>query len=183
MEASANEFTTASDCNRSEVLQVIAELCSGPHWSADLSIARIEGERIMVVIDNTQESYNNSGAGRGPSRTTWPPAWLLELGSTGKAAAPPLPEVEPVAVAELAVVEVAASDANPEAREPEPAHDDDDVIEIDWNEIDPCPTCGSLEKWWSMTGQERCQNCDYPSRAMFFLQQAAYLRQLANAKA
>jgi hypothetical protein len=122
----------------------------------------------MVVLNSAQERYSNNSKVCGPSRTTWPPAWLRKPSPEVELAAPLLPEVEPVSE-----VKLAASDAKHEAHEPEAAHDDDDVIELDWTEIVPCPTCGLLEKWWSMTGQERCLNCEFPSRAMYFMQRAS----------
>ena len=41
----------------------------------------------------------------------------------------------------------------------------DDGSPCPWDEAtepgDPCPVCGSLEKWWDILGGEHCQQCEH----------------------
>ncbi len=43
---------------------------------------------------------------------------------------------------------------------------------------DPCPECGTLELWQTMTGRWRCMKCDPPRRARWALKKVARLRSL-----
>jgi hypothetical protein len=44
---------------------------------------------------------------------------------------------------------------------------------------DPCPRCGSLEKWWDILGGEHCQQCERATldKALQWVELAARLRQ------
>jgi len=54
----------------------------------------------------------------------------------------------------------------------------EDVIEPG----EPCPHCGSLEKWWDLDGGEHCQRCegDKLARGRRFAEKAARLRGAAS---
>ncbi|REK17366.1 MAG: hypothetical protein DWQ37_06130 [Planctomycetota bacterium] len=47
---------------------------------------------------------------------------------------------------------------------------------IDPDEIDPCPTCGTLELWQTMAGNWRCMKCDPPTKSLQILELVARLR-------
>jgi hypothetical protein len=51
---------------------------------------------------------------------------------------------------------------------------------IDPAELAPCPTCGTLELWQSMTGDWRCERCDPITRGLAFLERAERIRQRTN---
>ena len=41
---------------------------------------------------------------------------------------------------------------------------------------DPCPKCGSLERWWDLLGNEHCQQCQPLHRARALADLAARIR-------
>jgi len=55
-------------------------------------------------------------------------------------------------------------------------YDHRDLVEIDPDDLDPCPECGSLELWESLTGNWRCQICDPPTKARALLQHTERIR-------
>jgi len=54
------------------------------------------------------------------------------------------------------------------------------VEHIDLAELAPCPTCGTLELWQSMTGDWRCERCDPMTRGLAFVERAERIRQRTN---
>ena len=83
---------------------------------------------------------------------SWPPPWLAKARKIAKAHPLPPPPEEP----------------------PELVGWDDIQVVIDAGE--PCPKCGSLEKWWDLRGGEHCQQCQPLHRAHALADLAARLR-------
>ena len=48
--------------------------------------------------------------------------------------------------------------------------------EVDGDAPDPCPQCGSLELWETMSGRWRCMKCDPPERAIRLLEKVERIR-------
>ncbi len=46
----------------------------------------------------------------------------------------------------------------------------------DYVEPDPCPDCGGLELWETMTGRWRCMKCDPPTKTIKILERARQIR-------
>ena len=85
----------------------------------------------------------------------WPPSWLAKAKEIAQSN--PLPPVQ------------------------------DDLPELAaWDEItveeigDPCPKCGSLEKWWDFNNKAHCQQCKPLRRAFALADLAARLRRKAR---
>ena len=52
---------------------------------------------------------------------------------------------------------------------------------IDLSQLWPCPLCGTLELWQSMTGDWHCERCDPPTpHAIAFMERAERIRKRAN---
>jgi hypothetical protein len=105
-------------------------------------------------MQNENAYIGDNALGRGPMRTsptTWPPPWLIKAREIAKAN--PLP---------------------PQAPEPPElaAWDDIDVVETG----EPCPKCGSLEKWWDFNNKVHCQQCEPIRRAIALADLAARIR-------
>jgi len=90
--------------------------------------------------------------------TSWPPPWLATIREVAVAIpAPPPPDDPP---------ELAA-----------------------WDEItveeagEPCPKCGSLEKWWDFDNKQHCQQCEPIHRALALADLAARIRSRQGSKA
>ena len=96
-----------------------------------------------------------------PPVPAWPPPWLASPNEQAEAAPKPepIPPLRPF---------VAPSDDLPELA----AWDDVTVEECG----DPCPKCGSLEKWWDFDNKPHCQQCQPIRRAMALADLAARIR-------
>ena len=98
---------------------------------------------------------------RVPSRSLWPPPWLANPHIEADVTSKPVQEPPPPS-------SVVLSDDPPELAA--------------WNEIkveeagEPCPKCGSLEKWWDPNGKEHCQQCCPIRRALALADLAARIR-------
>jgi hypothetical protein len=90
--------------------------------------------------------------------SSWPPAWLTESAAETSKATTPAPACGP-AVSTL-------------------PNDDSDEITLP----PPCPCCGSLDLWETITGEWRCQHCDGAAlrRSRNLLERATRLRRLSK---
>ncbi len=114
-----------------------------------------------------EKAYRSSNAkGCVPSRVypaVWPPKWL--------STPPKLPTITSEPVQETIP-----------PPPPSAAPSDDPPELAAWNEIkveeagEPCPKCGSLEKWWDPNGKEHCQQCCPIRRALALADLAARIR-------
>ena len=55
-----------------------------------------------------------------------------------------------------------------------------DALDDDWELADepgePCPRCGSLVTWWTISGDARCGACDPPRKALAALERLERIR-------
>ena len=105
-------------------------------------------------MQNKTVYRGDNGVDRGPSRTSptsWPPPWLAKAREVAAANPLPPPPDDPPELAawdELTVEEVG----------------------------EPCPKCGSLEKWWDFDNKVHCQQCEPIRRALALADLAARIR-------
>ncbi len=86
-----------------------------------------------------------------PVSAGWPPPWLVKARELAKTNPLPPPEPDPPELAPWNDVEVVETG-------------------------EPCPKCGSLEKWWDPWGKEHCQQCDPLRHAIALADLAARIR-------
>ena len=90
-----------------------------------------------------------NGVGRGPSRTTWPPAWIATPSAppappSAPPATPP-PEPEPISTAPMDYEPTGFDDIAPQPP--------------------PCADCGRMDFWECLAGNWHCMTCTRPAKA------------------